>query len=145
MEGSILANACTLAMESRYQSINMGSENIEKMRRTGQGKRKEFSIYLTECSLEDGLSNSEPWHYLQVTFDGISNNGLFDISGSAGGIALQLTNKYGESAIPGRPMSYVRIDNKSIRLDYVLQLKTTHDHLRVGEYSSVIKYRVSYF
>lgn len=145
MQGSILAQACTLSMDSKYQSIDMGVENVARLARTGEGRIKPFSIYLTDCTLEDNLNDSIPWHYLQVTFDGAGDDGLFSVMGSAGGIGLKVTDRLGNSAVPGKAMPYARVDNKNIRLDYQLRLMKNHSELSVGNYSTIIKYRVSYF
>lgn len=132
-------------MESRYQSIEMGSENIERMKRDGAGRFIPFSLFLTDCSVVTDKYSSRPWTYLQVTFDGAGDDGLFKVKGSTDGVALVITDRHGNTADPGKWMPYVRIDNQNIRLDYTLQLRTTHQEIHVGEYSSIIKFRVSYF
>lgn len=145
LQGAILAKACSLAMKDKYQSIDMSSESIGRLKRTGEGRRKIFSLYLTGCTLVDNSQDDIPWHYLEVSFDGAGDEGLFKIYGNAKGVALQVKDVNGKIATPGKHMPFIRVDNKNIRLDYELVLKTNHDELRVGEYSSIIKYKVSYF
>lgn len=145
MQGVIFSKACDIALESRYQSIQMPDDTVGHIKRAGQGLTKPFSIHLVDCSFDTGAPGSEPWQFLQVTFDGAGDDGLFQVDGEAGGVALEIAGKNGEQAKPGKPMPYVAISGDDIRLDYELRLKTNHDDLRPGEYSSVIKYRIDYF
>jgi type 1 fimbria pilin len=145
MQGAILAKACSIEMDSRFQSIDMPFESVASMRKNGQGKLKQFSIYLTDCTLSEEQDKNGAWHYLQVTFDGSGENGLFMVGGSARGVALQITDSRNVVASPGMSMPYVRIDNRNIRLDYIMRLMSTHETLNAGEYSSVIKFRVTYY
>lgn len=145
MQGSIMSKACDIAMESHYQSVEMGTENIKQLSRAGRGMAKSFSIHLVDCSFDAGAVLNAPWHYLQVTFEGAGDDGLFTVSGGTRGVALEISEKGGDIARPGRPMPFVTINNDDIRLDYELRLRTTNNNLQPGDYSSVIKYRIDYF
>ncbi|MBE4913767.1 type 1 fimbrial protein, partial [Enterobacter cloacae complex sp. P4RS] len=132
MQGAILAKACNLAMESKYQAIDMGIESVARLTKMGEGQIRPFSLYLTDCTLEDNQHDKIPWHYLEVTFDGISDDGYFGVSGSAEGISLQITDRFGTKALPGKAMPYIRVDNQNIRLDYELRLRTNHEQIHAG-------------
>ncbi|EOI3554184.1 fimbrial protein [Cronobacter dublinensis] len=145
MQGAIVSKACDIAMESRYQSIKMPDDTVGIMKRTGEGITKPFSIHLVNCTFDNGDPDSAPWHFLQVTFDGANDEGLFAVTGEAQGVALEIASKNGEQIYPGKPQSYTEISTDDIRLDYTLRLKANHEDLRPGGYSSVIKYRIDYF
>ncbi|ELY3596618.1 fimbrial protein [Cronobacter turicensis] len=145
MQGSIVSKACDIAMESRYQSIEMPDESINIIRRTGEGITQPFSIHLVDCTFDNGEADSAPWQFLQVTFDGADDDGLFQVTGDAGGVALEIASKSGEEIRPGQPQPYTEISAGDIKLDYELRLKLNHEALRPGDYSSIIKYRIDYF
>lgn len=145
MVGAIVSKACDIALESRYQSIAMPDETVSRMKRNGQGRTKPFSIHLVDCTFDSGELNSTPWQFVQVTFEGADKDGLFKVNGEAGGVALEITGTDDKQAYPGKPLPFVVITSDDIRLDYKLRLKSTHDDLRPGNYSSVIKYRIDYF
>ncbi|ELQ6169044.1 type 1 fimbrial protein [Cronobacter dublinensis] len=145
MQGAIVSQACDIAMESRYQSIKMPDDTVSIMKRTGEGLTKPFSIHLVNCTFDNGETESAPWRFLQVTFDGANDDGLFNVTGEAKGVALEIATKQGEQVYPGKPQPYTEISTDDIRLDYTLRLKANHEDLRPGDYSSVIKYRIDYF
>ncbi|MDT3618981.1 fimbrial protein [Cronobacter sakazakii] len=145
MQGTIVSKACDIAMESRYQSIEMPDESVNVIKRAGEGVAMPFSIHLVNCTFDTGEPDSAPWQFLQVTFDGADDDGLFKITGEAGGVALAIESKNGKEIHPGQPLPYTEISTEDIKLDYELRLKTTHDELKPGAYSSIIKYRIDYF
>ncbi|ELQ6241516.1 type 1 fimbrial protein [Cronobacter sakazakii] len=145
MHGAIVSKACDIAMESRYQSIEMPDESVNVIKRAGEGVAMPFSIHLVNCTFDTGEPDSAPWQFLQVTFDGADDDGLFKITGEAGGVALAIESKNGKEIHPVQPLPYTEISTEDIKLDYELRLKTTHDELKPGAYSSIIKYRIDYF
>ncbi|HDI3023811.1 TPA: type 1 fimbrial protein [Cronobacter turicensis] len=145
MQGSIVSKACDIAMESRYQSVEMPDESVSILRRTGEGIAQPFSIHLVDCTFNTGGADSAPWQFLQVTFDGADDNGLFQVTGEAGGVALEIASKSGEEIRPGQPLPYTEISSDDIKLDYELRLKLNKEALKPGDYSSIIKYRIDYF
>ncbi|WP_423249845.1 fimbrial protein, partial [Cronobacter sakazakii] len=46
MQGTIVSKACDIAMESRYQSIEMPDESVNVIKRAGEGVAMPFSIHL---------------------------------------------------------------------------------------------------
>lgn len=145
MQGAIVSKACDIAMESRYQSIEMPSESINVLRRAGEGIAQPFSIHLINCTFDNGEPDSAPWQFLQVTFDGADDDGLFKVTGEAGGMALKIASRNGQEIHPGQPQPYTEIAGDDIKLDYELRLKVNKEALKPGDYSSIIKYRIDYF
>ncbi|EPN9365158.1 type 1 fimbrial protein [Cronobacter muytjensii] len=145
MQGSIVSRACDIAMKSRYQSIEMPAASMNVLKRAGESIAQPFSIHLVNCTFDTGEPDDAPWQFLQVTFDGADNDGLFQVTGEAGGVALEIASKNGDEIHPGQPLPYTEISGDDIKLDYELRLKANDNALRPGEYSSVIKYRIDYF
>ncbi|EOE5489855.1 fimbrial protein [Cronobacter sakazakii] len=145
MQGAIVSKACDIDMESRYQSIEMPDESINVIRRAGESIAQPFSIHLVNCTFDTGGSDSAPWQFVQVTFDGADDDGLFKVTGEAGGVALEIASKGGKELHPGQPQPYTEIAGDDIKLDYELRLKLNKDALKPGDYSSIIKYRIDYF
>lgn len=144
MQGAIFSSACDIDTGDGYQTVAMGSESRSRMRRVGEGEPRSFSVTLKHCSLAD-TDKPEPWQYLQVTFDGEEEDGMFKVSGAASGVALELTNKSGDIIRPGEKVPYQLITTDDIRLDYQLKLKTTMRNIVVGNYQAMLRYRVDYF
>ncbi|EPT6932548.1 fimbrial protein [Cronobacter malonaticus] len=145
MQGAIVSKACDIAMESRYQSIEMPDESVNIIRRTGESIAQPFSIHLVNCTFDTGEPDSAPWQFLQISFDGANDDGLFQVNGTTGGVALEIASKNSEEIHPGQPQPYTEIAGDDIKLDYELRLKVNHEDLRPGAYSSIIKYRIDYF
>ncbi|EOW6719776.1 fimbrial protein [Cronobacter dublinensis] len=145
MQGSIVSKACDIAMESRYQSIEMPAASMNVLKRMGDSASQPFSIHLVNCTFDTGEPESAPWQFLQVTFDGADEDGLFQVTGEAGGVALEIASKNGGEIHPGQPLPYTEIATDDIKLDYELRLKIDSNDLKPGDYTSVIKYRINYF
>ncbi|NCH70215.1 type 1 fimbrial protein [Cronobacter dublinensis] len=145
MQGSIVSKACDIAMESRYQSVEMPAASMNVLKRAGESITQPFSIHLVNCTFDTGEPDGAPWQFLQVTFDGADDDGLFQVTGEAGGVALEIASKNGDAIHPGQPLSYIEISGDDIKLDYQLRLKINNDTLRPGAYTTVVKYRIDYF
>ncbi|EKK4080148.1 fimbrial protein [Cronobacter dublinensis] len=145
MQGSIVSKACDIAMESRYQSVEMPAASMNVLKRAGESITQPFSIHLVNCTFDTGEPDGAPWQFLQVTFDGADDDGLFQVTGEAGGVALEIASKNGDAIHPGQPLSYTEISGDDIKLDYQLRLKINNDTLRPGAYTTVVKYRIDYF
>lgn len=144
MNGAIISSACDIDMGDGYQEITMPGETRGHIKRTGEGVPEDFSIHLTKCAID---SSSEPsaWQYLNIIFDGDEEDGLFRVSGNAGGVALQLQDSHGAVIHPGRPVSLQQITVSDNRLDYQFRLRNTMRDIVVGDYSAIIRYRIEYF
>lgn len=143
MQGAINNTACAIAVESRYQVIDMDIVPLADIRRNGKGKNKPFTIFLTNCMVEQ--SEKKGRKEFQVTFDGNSDGALFDMSGKASGVGLQITDEKGNIVSPGVPLPFSDITPGNMRLDYNIKLVANKKPLKSGDYFSSIRFRLDYF
>ncbi|MFI8416175.1 fimbrial protein [Serratia sp. NPDC078593] len=143
MEGSIIDTACAIAVDSREQSIDMGSIPVADIVRDGQGKNRFFSIDLIDCVLT--RPGKEGGKQFQVTFDGDSDGGLFGIHGDASGIGLQISDDLGNIVSPGKSLPSVDITPGDMRLNYSLKLVANDHTVKSGSYFSSIRFKLDYF
>ncbi|WP_447873267.1 fimbrial protein [Serratia fonticola] len=143
MQGAIIDTACAIAVNSREQTIDMGTVPLADIVRDGQGPRKPFSIILVDCITE--RFGKEDWKQFQVTFDGESDGGLFGIHGNASGVALQIIDTNGNIAAPGKAMPLMDVIPGNSQLNYNLRLVSNSQVLKVGDYFSSIRFKLDYF
>lgn len=144
MNGAIISSACDIDTGDGYQSITMPSETRTHIKRTGEGEPQDFSIQLTNCSL-DSLEEPAAWQYINIIFEGDEDAGMFRVQGDAGGVALELLESDGTIIHPGKAVSWQQSSVTGNRLDYQIRLKNTLRDLVVGDYNAIIRYRIEYF
>ncbi|WP_273855346.1 fimbrial protein [Serratia liquefaciens] len=145
VQGSITDAACAIAVESRDQSINIGVIPLADIYRDGQGEGKEFSIKLINCLLEHPSGRLQAWKQFQVVFDGNAEGSLFNVQGGVTGVALRITDKFGNVAYPGKPLPLVDIQPGNMLLNYDIRLVANQRALKAGDYSSSIRFKLDYF
>lgn len=143
MQGSIIDTACSISVDSREQSIDMGVIPLSDIIRDGQGYSKSFSINLINCVLE--RPGKEDWKHFQVTFDGDPEGDLFGVRGVASGVGLQISDNMGNIASPGKVLPFVDIIPGSMQLNYSLRLVANNHALKPGDYYSSIRFKMDYF
>lgn len=145
MQGSIIETPCIIDMDSRDQTIDMGSLPVTYIIRNGQGPSRSFSIRLINCALERPNKNQGNWQYLRVTFDGPHTHGLFDVNGQAKGVGLQIQRKNdGAIIIPGKGMLIPELQNGTNNLIYQLRLVANNHTLVSGIYNSQLRFKLDY-
>lgn len=144
MEGAILSSACDIDTGDGYQTIAMPGETRTHIKKTGEGDPQDFSIRLTNCSL-DSFNEPTAWQYINIIFEGDEDEGMFHVNGSASGVALELLDRNGTVIRPGKAMPWQQASLTDNRLDYRIKLKNTMRDLVVGDYSAIIRYRIEYF
>lgn len=143
MQGSIIDTACAIAVDSREQSIDMGTIPVSDIIRDGQGRSKSFSIDLVNCVLE--RQGKEGWKHFQVTFDGDADGALFGVRGNAAGVGLQITDNLGNIALPGKALPFAKILPGNMQLNYSLRLVSNNHAVKSGDYFSSIRFKLDYF
>lgn len=145
MNGEITDAACTIAMESRDQVIDMGVLPIGAIRQTGEGPLRDIDIYLVNCDLVKASDPSQTWQTLRMTFDGPADNGLFRVFGEARGVGLHLQDSDQRHVVPGEALPEQAIIPPTMRLRYQLRLVSDKRPLRAGPYQSAIRFKVDYY
>jgi type 1 fimbria pilin len=144
MQGAIVDTACAIAVESRDQTIDMEVVPLADIIRDGQGRSKSFAINLENCVI--ARPNGKPdWRQFQVTFDGDAEGALFGVRGDASGIALQIIDRTGIIATPGKTLPFGNIAPGDMQLNYTLRLMANNKTLKSGDYFSVIRFKLDYF
>lgn len=143
MKGSIIDTACAIAVENREQVIDMGGTSLGNIARDGQGNARHFAIELVSCVLVHP-GNSD-WKQFQVTFDGNAEGPLFSVQGGASGVGLQITDIFGNVAIPGKPLPLNGFEPGKRQLNYILKVMSNQQVLKVGHYFTVIRFKMEYF
>lgn len=145
MEGQILDTPCSIDPGSRDQSISMGDTPVRSIAREGGGMRIPFSIRLLDCTLARVDRRLPDWKGLSITFDGVADGRDFAVNGSAGGVALRITDADGHPAIPGKPLPDKQVVQGDQMLSFTMQLVSNHRALVKGYYRAVINFGISYF
>lgn len=145
VNGRIIASACAIDTESLDQTITLATLPVSQIIRDGQSKRHEFNIKLVNCTLERFNPALDDWRYFAVTFDGKDDAGLFGIDGNAKGIALQITDKKGNVAMPGVPMAKNDIQPGTMEFNYGLRLMGNNQVVKAGSYYSTVRFKMDYY
>jgi type 1 fimbria pilin len=145
VNGRIIASACAIDTESLDQTITMATVPVSKIIRDGQGELHEFTIKLVNCALEKLNPALDDWRHFSVTFDGKADADLFGIDGDAKGIALQITDRLGNVAAPGVPMSENEIQSGTLEFNYGLRLIGNNQVLKAGSYYSTVRFKMDYY
>lgn len=145
LNGEITDAACTIAMDSRDQVIDMGVLPVGTLRQDGQGPKQDFEIQLVNCDLVKDSDPSQTWRALRMTFDGPADNGLFQVFGEARGVGLLMQDAQQRQVMPGEASPEQDIVPPSMRLAYQLRLVSDARPLRAGHYQSLIRFKVDYY
>ncbi len=145
MNGEITDAACSIAMDSQEQIIDMGVLPVGVIRQVGEGPTRDVDIYLVNCDLVKASDPSQTWQTLRMTFDGPADNGLFQVFGEARGVGLYLQDVDQRQVIPGEALPEQSIVPPTMRLNYQLRLVSNNRPLRAGPYQSAIRFKVDYY
>ncbi|OFB49585.1 pilin [Serratia marcescens] len=145
VNGRIIASACAIDTESLDQTITIATLPVSQIIRDGQSERHEFNIKLVNCILERFNPELNAWRYFSVTFNGRDDAGLFGVDGNAKGIALQITDKNGNVAIPGMPMAKIDIQPGTLEFNYGLRLMKNNQVMSAGSYYSTVCFKMDYY
>ncbi|HFW4533984.1 TPA: fimbrial protein [Salmonella enterica subsp. enterica serovar Chester] len=142
--GEVLASACSISLNDRYQSVEMGELPLRELQ-SGQGVVTRYiTIRLDNCQIS-GQGTADPT--VRVRFDGLRGNqpGLFRTLGEARGVALQLSNERRETVFPGEYLSavYQKAYNQPV-LKYRIALVPDGERLTGGDYSAVLRFSINY-
>lgn len=144
MQGSIVETACAIDLGSRDQTIDMGSLSISHILRDGQGATRLFTIRLVNCALEKQNDRRQDWQYFRITFDGPHEDGLFNVSGQAKGVGLEIRYQNNELSIPGSAMLPQQLTPGTRDLIYQLRLVANQQPLSAGQYNSQLAFKLDY-
>ncbi|MFC0228828.1 fimbrial protein [Serratia aquatilis] len=145
LSGSIIDVPCSIDVDSRNQTLDMGLLPATQIIREGQGGEHAFTIKLVNCLLFRVNEQLPEWRYFQITFDGLNDNGKFGIIGNAAGVALQISDNQGRIAVPGVPLPTGQLSSGEMSLHYSARLVSNSRQLHTGEYSSLVSFKMDYY
>lgn len=145
MEGSIIATACAIEMNSRDQVIEMATVPVSKIARDGRGIAKPFTIHLINCILHRTDPALPDWQTFRATFDGTPDGQLLGVEGDARGVGLQIKDHQGNIALPGVPLPAAELSSGNKALQYTMNLVPNQQVLRAGEYRSTVRFKMDYY
>lgn len=144
--GQVIAPACSLAMEDRYQSVDMGATPVRDLQSTLLGPEKKIEIRLRDCELSSESAKTFTGSRVHLTFEGVRGNtpDEFSLSGQAGGVNLQIRDIQGYSAYSGKPMPPQLLTGNEQGLIYSLRLVRNGEPLKAGDYHAVLRFKIDY-
>ncbi|CAI2045316.1 PAP fimbrial minor pilin protein precursor [Serratia fonticola] len=146
MQGSIINTPCAIAVASSDQSIEMPTLPIEQIMRDGYGPARPFSIGLMACFFPRNYPNSPDGSTFRMTFEGqTTNDSLFAVSGQARGVGLQISDVYGNIALPSKHLSLSNLHSGDMTLNYNVRLVGDKKVLKAGPYHSSIRFKLDYY
>lgn len=137
VNGSIIDSACSIDVDSREQSIDMGIIPLSVIRQSGRGLDKNVSINLINCMVNE-------YKHFKITFDGDAEGDLFGVRGDASGVGLQISDNKG-IIFPGKAISLRGYFHDDSTLKYSLRLMANSHVLKAGMYSSSVRFKLDYF
>lgn len=144
MNGSIVASACTLGVDSLDQHIDLGSVPMNVVARDGQGPDKPFNIRLEDCE----MFRPGQWDFnsVRVTFDGPRDEvpHLIRLMGDAQGIGLLIKDNVGRTVVPGETLAALPLNDGVVELHYTLAVEKNHQALFAGHYRTGVRFKVEY-
>lgn len=146
LEGSIVDTPCGIDAGSLYQSVDLSTIPVSTVVNDGMGPSKPFKIVLSDCSVQRPQLNESDWSKFSITFDGnATDTSLFSVDGQASGVGIEITDKAGNVAEPGKAMPQYALEADSMNLDYSLRLVADNKTLRPGNFQSIIRFKMDYY
>ncbi|PQV83390.1 fimbrial protein [Cronobacter sakazakii] len=145
-KGQVIAPACSLAMEDRYQAVDMGAIPLRTLQSTPVGPEKKFRLRLRNCELAGTGKHVYTASRIRVTFDGSQGEtpDKFSLAGQAEGIYLQITDNQGYVARAGKAMPPLLLNGNEEELNYTLRVVRNGYPLKAGDYYAILRFKVDY-
>ncbi|AHG20038.1 fimbrial protein [Chania multitudinisentens RB-25] len=149
--GEIVETPCGIASDSLDQTIDFGLISIADAAPGSQplliSSRRYFQIKLVNCVLASQIKPGVSYHAMNVIFDGAADNEepeLLAVTGAAKGIAIELLTDAGSRlALGSSTADYLLVDDHNV-LNFSAQLKLHPGYAQAGEFSSLVKFTLSY-
>lgn len=144
MQGSIVASACAISLDSLDQHIDLGVLPVNTVARDGQGPDKSFKLRLEDCE----MFRPGAWDFnsIKVTFDGPRDEvpHLIRLFGEAKGVGLLIKDDSGHTVIPGEILTVLPVNDGVVELNYTLAVEKNHEALFAGNFRTGVRFKVEY-
>lgn len=146
MSGSVVLSTCSIAMEDKWQSINMGVMPVKNLNQGSRGNPSRINLRLRGCLRSDGANQSSYLAPVRITFDGQkgSESHHYRLEGSAQGAALTIQDMQGNFAPVGQPLASVPVVGDEQGLTYLLQLVPNGEPVKMGSYYAILRFKLDY-
>ncbi|WP_337263550.1 MULTISPECIES: fimbrial protein [unclassified Serratia (in: enterobacteria)] len=149
--GEIVETPCSIASDSLDQTIDFGLMSMVDAAPGSQpllvSSRRDFQIKLVNCVLASQVKPGFTYRTMNVIFDGAADDEepeLLAITGDAKGVAIELLTDVGDRlALGNSTADYLLVDDHNV-LNFSAQLKLHPDSAHAGEFSSLVKFTLSY-
>jgi P pilus assembly protein, pilin FimA len=146
LRGEVYSTPCSIDLKTRDQTIELDTLTESAINKSGTGLRHHFTVHLIKCLLKPTSGNTaSDGEYYTLAFDQVENNGNFAIYGNVAGLALNVWDAEGMRAEPGKPLSASDMDKDKMDLNYSVQIIRDGSPLRMGNYQSLLRFRMDYY
>lgn len=145
MHGEIIDSACNIGVGNHEQAVVISAVSLAEIIDGGQSQSAAISIELVNCSLIHSRTKPSGEKRFHITFDGKPDGEHFSLWGEGAGVALQLNDKFGNTARPGQPLPLRSVHSESKRLDYDFRLIANNQTIKSGSYFSAVRFKLDYF
>lgn len=146
IRGAVIYTPCSIDLDSRDQTIDMGHTPVLDIEKKGYGPSRAFSVRLVNCFIQPSKGHEKyDSEYYQITFEPIDGARRFTVHGDAEGVELSIRDTNGFVAEPGVAFPARMVTPGSMNLDYLLQLVSNGQPVIAGDYQSLIRFRMDYY
>lgn len=146
--GEVLAPACTIALEDRFQIIPFGEVPLRELWAGSGHLVQDMVIHLEHCAQPgqaDELRSDD--RALRIRFEGVPDKDPagFRTFGTAGGVALYLQDARREAVRPGvyMPALWQRSYDRQV-LEYRMEVRPDGQAIRAGDFRAALRFRIDY-
>ncbi|EGN5162194.1 type 1 fimbrial protein [Salmonella enterica] len=149
LSGEVLASACSIALNDRFQTVRMGEMALRDFR-SGHGRNtQDFVIHLDNCVMSGGIGKNaqalDP--AIRIRFDGVqgAEPWFFAPTGLAQGVAVVLRDERRELVHPGKylPAVYQKAYDQQV-LKYRIEIVPDGKPLLLGDYYTSLRFNIDY-
>lgn len=142
MNGEILESACTIDLNSLYQTVDMGNIPIVSVIKEQDVNSVEFEIRLIDCRW--GSDTKSNLTSLDISFTGKSEDNHFWVEGDATGVYLGLESISGKMIFPGEIFQLENDFSHQNRSKYKLKLISSGQIPTPGSFDTLIQFNIRY-
>ena len=142
MNGEILESACSIDINSLYQTIDMGNIPVSSILNNQDNSGVEFEIKLVDCRW--GSETQNKLTSIDISFTGNNDKNHFLVEGDAEGIYLGLESLTGHKIFPGEVLMLENDFSHEHRSKYKLKLLPNGEQIKTGSFDTLIQFNISY-
>ncbi|HBO22408.1 MAG TPA: fimbrial protein [Providencia sp.] len=149
--GSVISTPCSIAMTSRYQTVDFSSLALPKLSTISirEQEAHPFEIELRDCGSVYSAIDSKTW---TIRFDGQRDEKIdaFLLEGPSQGLVISVLDNAKNTLMPGKTYSLFdsilrqEKSGQTLFLRYFIQLKLSGKPLKSGQYKGLVRFFIDY-